>query len=64
MIEEEMDILNEETGPFMAVEKTIRAVFAVKVLRDGRVTIPDDQRKKLGIREGDWVKLIMEKMEE
>jgi bifunctional DNA-binding transcriptional regulator/antitoxin component of YhaV-PrlF toxin-antitoxin module len=44
--------------------KSKKAIFAVKVLRDGRVTIPEDQRKKLGIEVGDWIKLVMEKMEE
>lgn len=59
-----MDISEESLESFMTDDKSKKAIFAVKVLRDGRVTIPEDQRKKLGIEVGDWIKLVMEKMEE
>jgi hypothetical protein len=61
---EKMDISDDSLDASMTDDKSKKAVFAVKVLRDGRVTIPEDQRKKLGIEVGDWIKLVMEKMEE
>jgi hypothetical protein len=61
VIKEKEDILDESPDQLMQGK---RAVFAVKVLRDGRITIPEDQRKKLKIETGDWVKIVMEKLEE
>lgn len=35
----------------------------VKVIKDGRITIPSDIRELEGIREGDYLKITIEKIE-
>ncbi len=35
----------------------------VKVIKDGRITIPSDIRELEGIEEGDFVKITIEKLE-
>ncbi|MCZ7406363.1 MAG: hypothetical protein O8C67_15740 [Candidatus Methanoperedens sp.] len=58
---ENLDILEGKDNGLIMGEKS---TFAVRVLKDGRITIPEDQREKLKINVGDWVKLVMEKLEE
>jgi len=45
-------------------EKPKKAVFAAKLLKSGRITIPEDAREKLGLKEGDWIKVWVERLEE
>ena len=35
----------------------------VKVIKDGRITIPSDIRDYEGIKEGDYLKITIEKLE-
>jgi len=37
-------------------------IFVAQIIADGRVTIPDSVRQLLGLKEGDFVRIKLEKV--
>ncbi len=46
------------------MKKAEKAIFATKILKAGRITIPEDVRSKLAVKDGDWIVVIVKKLED
>ncbi len=43
---------------------TKRAVFAARLPASNKITIPEDVREKLKLKEGEWIRVVVERLEE
>ena len=51
------------TMGFPSILGTKAAAFRAKLMRGGRITVPETEREALGIREGDLLRVVVTKEE-